>query len=378
MMGKKIGIYTHPLISNYGGILQNYALQQVLIKEGFDPVTIDRVPTISNLKCFLGKVKQKIFKHHSSKILYRNQIESIIKESQRFIDKNIARIKLVNPNDNELYSSIVANDIASIIVGSDQVWRPSINNGAKYAFLGFVPKESNIDKIAYAASFGTSKWEFSSEDTVIAKNLIKDFKTISVREESGVNLCQEYLNTTAQVVLDPALLLDREDYLKVCNNERRIDKGNIFTYILDRNKVKDNIVQEVSSVFNKPIFENQPRFSQEENWHKKFSVEDFKFPSIEGWLDSFEKASFIVTDSFHGTVFSIIFNKQFIAIGNKERGLARFESLLKLFGLEDRLVVDYNESSMAILNKQIDFRAVNEKRNLLKKESVEFLLNSLK
>ncbi|MDX4975384.1 polysaccharide pyruvyl transferase family protein [Myroides odoratimimus] len=375
---KVVGIYTHPLISNYGGILQNYALQQVLIKEGFNPITIDRVPTISNLKCFLGKVKQKIFKHHSSKILYRNQIELIIKESQRFIDKNISRIKLVNPNDSELYSSIVANDIASIIVGSDQVWRPSINNGAKYAFLGFVPKESNIDKIAYAASFGTSKWEFSSEDTVIAKNLIKDFKTISVREESGVNLCQEYLDSRAQVVLDPALLLDREDYLKVCNNERRIDKGKIFTYILDRNKVKDNIVQEVSSVFNKPIFENQPRFSQEENWHKNFSVEDFKFPSIEGWLDSFEKASFVVTDSFHGTVFSIIFNKQFIAIGNKERGLARFESLLKLFGLEDRLVVDYNESNMAILNKQIDFEAVNEKRNLLKKESVEFLLNSLK
>lgn len=102
-----------------------------------------------------------------------------------------------------------------------------------------------------------------------------------------------------------------------------------------------------------------------------------RYPSVESWLQAFLGAGFVVTDSFHGTVFSILFNKPFIAIGNSGRGMARFESLLSQFGLEERLVKSPGEVSPALLQSQINWDSVNQKRKALAEEGQAFLKSQL-
>ena len=102
-----------------------------------------------------------------------------------------------------------------VVIGSDQTWRPSISADIYNFFLDFLQDENQIKKIAYATSFGTDQWEFSEEQEKRCKQLVKQFDAVSVREESGISLCQQFLDVDAEHVLDPTLLLKQEDYLKI-------------------------------------------------------------------------------------------------------------------------------------------------------------------
>lgn len=366
----KIGILTHELHNNYGGTLQNYALQQALKKLGHEPVTMDyksmppakqKVRSIikRTILRYIFRKKIRIFVHPS-----KEQAKQISQHTRGFVDKYINTTSRVYLNQIATFK----NDFDAVIVGSDQVWRPNyLHKNIDEMFLKSFP--NSIPKIAYAASFGVDYWEFTDEQTRICKELAQYFKAISVREASGVSLCKKYLNVDAVHVLDPTMLLNKEDYIKLIEQEKTPSPGTgIMTYVLDKSPEKDAIIQAVSQQLRLPSFSVMPQSS----FANSTCIEDCVYPPITSWLRGFMDADFVVTDSFHGTVFAIIFNKPFISIGNKARGLDRFTSLLETFHLENRLITSFKEFSDDLVTS-FTFSTVNQIRNEKKEKAYSFL-----
>lgn len=329
MTSMKIGIITLPLHTNYGGILQAYALQTTLEQMGHQ-VEILEEPLVykhASLNRYIRRVlkkcvgKRSIINYEGFMRKWQPRVAANINQ---FINTYIHR-RIVN------FDSLSDGEYDAFVVGSDQVWRPSYNHHIKNAFLGFAENWKNVKRIAYAASFGVDNWEFTEEQTDECKKLIQKFDFVSVREDSAVNLCKEQLGIIATHVLDPTMLLSVDNYQKLIGELKISDKPYLFSYLLDESEEKINILKDICNKLNLPV-----RKIKLENDISKIPMSRLKsliYPSIQEWLASFAQADFVVTDSFHGTVFSIIFNKPFVVLPNKGRGVSRFESLLKTVGL---------------------------------------------
>lgn len=371
-MKKKIAILTQPLGRNYGGLIQNYALQIVLKNMGFDPLTINRVEKPkSSFREKLGILKNETINKIKGSYIYNYSIkdkEYINQNLIRFISGNINITKNIISTES-LKNQFKNQSFYAVIVGSDQAWRPRYSPNIYNYFLDFLESDKKIKKIAYASSFGTEDWEYTDEQHIICKRLIKSFDNISVREDSAVNTCENKFNVRATHVLDPTLLIDKETYLSIFEGLNLDSKSGVFNYQLDNNESSQKFISDLSNNMNLKVFNINGDSLKKNNETK---------PSVESWLKSFYDADFVVTDSFHGTVFSIIFNKPFYAIQNEERGSSRFLSLLKLFDLEDRLITDIKLFNFEDLDNDIDYEIVNKKLSLLREESISFLRNSLK
>lgn len=313
----KIGIVTQPLLNNYGGIIQNYALQKVLVDLGHNPVTFDirykPVPWwiyllswLKSLLCLFIPGKRRPF----AKV---KPVEKRLGAFEEFIGRYISTT--VPVTDMSSHPDLT-RDIDAFVVGSDQVWRPKYAPNLGDVFLRFV-KTSGVRRISYAASFGVDHWEYSPKQTKFCSALAKRFNAVSVREESGVRLCKENLGVDATWVLDPTLLLKKEDYFDLCKDVPVASERILAAYVLN---MDDSILGLCKSM------------AQERDLELKvFSADAKANLSIPEWLAVFRDASYVVTDSFHGTVFSIIFGKEFKCLYNESRGSARFESLLNLY-----------------------------------------------
>lgn len=373
----KIAILTQPLGKNYGGIIQAYALQQVLIELGHEPTTVNRFSKIPLYIKALMPAKPLIYKVLGRKYyknLSKEQEAYVYGDMKSFISNYMSFSKpILNTKDLKRYFKKGKFDIA--VVGSDQVWRPKYSPDIYNYFGDFLGNKKQI--ISYAASFGVDNWEFTKKQTDTCKKLVKKFKAVSVRESSAIDLCHQYLGADAELVLDPALLLRKDDYQKVISSCKGIKKNSgILTYILDRNETKTEIVSYVKHKLKKETFSAQPKRLLDDTSSK--NIEDYKYPPVEQWLSSFKDADFIVTDSFHGTAFSVIFNKPFIAIGNAERGLSRFKSILGLLGLEERLILDTDTDKIdTLINQEIDWSNVNSVLSDYKEKSKSFLRKAL-
>lgn len=345
----RIGIYTQPLHSNYGGLLQAWALQNVLRRMGHDVVTFQPdmrmrlswkralvVYPLRFVRYILGKSDVVRYEHAY------NEIQCVTTAKTRgFVEGNI------NYRKYRKISALREKDYDMIIVGSDQVWRPCYNNSfynsIENSFLDFA-QSWNIKRIAYAASFGTDEWEFTEEETKKCAALAKLFDAVSVREMSGIGLCRDKLGVDAVHVLDPTLLLDREDYVSLIEKNGRTirPKGQLMCYILDETKEKKDLIALIADTKNLIPFRANARIDD-----ATATLSEKVQPPVEQWLRDFQEAEFVVTDSFHACVFSIIFNKPFVVVGNKKRGMSRFQSLLETFGLKDHLLFsidDYKSS----------------------------------
>ncbi len=354
----KIGILTQPLHTNYGGILQNYALQKALKNMGHEVWTIDRDFYVPGYRKFASIVKRmllNLFNRNAPIRVWPNKKEEeiITQYIRAFIKSNIQSTEKIT-STKQLTRLHQKYTFDAYVVGSDQVWRPKYSPCLTNYFLDFVEDDHEIIKIAYAASFGVDEWEFTQEQTKECARLAKQFHAISVREDSAIGLCKKYLGVDAVHLLDPTLLLNKEDYLSLISNVSTTpSKGNLFVYILDKDENKTNIVNEVAKHKNLTPFELLA---------KQFLIEASKSeikkcicPPIEQWLRAFVDAEFIITDSFHGTIFSIIFEKPFLVISNKKRGKSRFNSLLKMFQLEERMINENDEFNFSILDKKINY-----------------------
>lgn len=360
----KIGIVTQPLAANYGGILQNYALQSVLLKMGHEPVTL-RIGKKTYKKYFKQLVICIILKILGR----RNTIPETpyrFKKRQAGIEEFIIKNISTTPIKNWFHADdIIKNNIDSIIVGSDQVWRPNYNANIEDMFLSFA-KNIDIPKIAYAASFGVEDWIFNKEQTINCIELLKHFKSVSVREESGLILCKEFLKRhDTKWVSDPTMLLDKKDYLSLCESVPQYSEKYLFAYILDENRdVMKYIQYKASNLGLKVVL-----LSAGDNANSN--------DTVELWLAKFRDASYVVTDSFHGTVYSLIFQKDFNTVINYSRGVARFNSLISLFDIKERFVDFSKNSTISYNNEEIDWGDINFKLDKFRQSSMNFLYESL-
>lgn len=377
----KIGILTLPLHTNYGGILQAYALQTVLERMGHEVYEVEKkrdwlptYPPLWKLPLSFGKriLIKYVLRRKGARIFrerYDTKVYPLLRQhTQRFINRYIHQYKVDQLSE-------LKGKFDAFVCGSDQVWRYIYNDSFEYdsanVYLKFLGDEP-CKRIAYAASFGTEEWEYPEDVTAECKKWIQKFDAVSVRESSGTKLCATYFDVAAKHVLDPTMLLTSEDYMSLV---KRADvpenNGNMFCYILDESREKSNVVIRIKdSLHLKPFFMNADCGRYTDELEKRIQ------PPVEAWLRAFNDSEFVVTDSFHACVFSILFHKQFVVIGNPSRGLARIHSLLSIFGLQDRLVSTQSQNIENL--PPIDYAKVDTVLNQWRSDSMQFLTSNLK
>lgn len=371
----KLAILTQPLKNNYGCLLQAYSLQYVLRSLGCEPVTLDIALRDSNNHFwYLARsVRNFILRCFGKKVPFLPTPEQYIrisKNNKKFIEDNITVSDRIT---NRKQLNAIVTEFDGYIVGSDQVWRPCYSTDILLYYLDFIESMNSVKKIAYAASFGVEEWELSAQFTPRCASLAQKFDRVSVREDSGVRLCNNYLGVDALHVLDPVMLLSEESFVKLLDRESNSD-GNLMVYVLDDSEQKRDLVKRVADIHGLKPFSVGPK--------KRFEdigvfSDDCVIPPLGKWLKGFKDSHFVVTDSFHGTVLAILFNKPFIVIGNDKRGMTRFKSLLKLFKLEDRLLNCENKISDRLIVDKINFTEVNSKVEIERRKSIHFIKEAL-
>ena len=368
----RIGILTLPLHTNYGGILQAYALQTTLERMGHKVFLIEKRREPLKLPLWKAPLSygKRIFKNiigHPFPVFYEQKVNRempIVRQyTDKFIDKYIKR-RIIDD-----YVDVSEIDFDAIIVGSDQIWRPKYFPNIETAYLDFT-KDWNIKRIAYAASFGTDEWEYTPKQTKECGRLLQNFNSVSVREKSGIDLCRERFHLKVTHVLDPTMLLEASDYVKLFEAAKTPKSpGTLLNYILDETSEKTALIEKIAKDRGLVPFRVN---SNVENIN--VPLQERIQPPVEQWLRGFHDAELVVTDSFHACVFSILFKKTFIVIGNVERGLSRFSSLLSMFGLEDRLI---SNSSSSDVTTDISWSDVIALLDHNRNESRDFLSNKL-
>ena len=363
----KIGIITMPLCANYGGTLQNWALQQVLKRMGHEPITL-RFPVMYQ-GMSSAHYWTKVFPLQAARYIYHKfrggkyempltigPWKKSVRGMERFVDEHINVTEYL-PNLN--MDDVRRYGVEVLVVGSDQIWRPVMYDAVKYYFLGFTG-DSDILRIAYAPSVALEVWPYKPEVTVQLRELIMKFSAISVREKSSVQLVRDNLGVDAQWVLDPTMLLDKEDYLELCKDVPRIEESFVFAYILDMTDEKRKMAEQTA---------RQKGCVVKYLSSDKVKEED----TIEKWLANFRDAKYIITDSYHGTVFSLIFHKEFYCFYNNYRGNARMDSLKEISGLDDR----FGSQVVEECGKAIAYDEVEKRIEEMREKSEVFLANSL-
>lgn len=369
----RIGIVTMTLRYNYGGILQAWALQNILTQLGHDAYVFDFVvrkyPPLWKMPLLYGYRLLLNLEGHKFPIFfekkYYNEDKVLRQNVRKFIDRNIKLLPCNSLRD------IKQGDFDAFVVGSDQVWRPEYFLGRhnKDAFLAFT-NGWNVKRISYAASFGKDDISWPKRRINECSKCLKKFDAVSVREDSGVKICREKFGVDAVHVLDPTLLHSKEEYIKLIQTaDTPKSPGNLHCYILDETDDKTKLIDVISKQRGLTPF----RVNSKVESHN-VKLEERVQPPVEKWLRAFYDSDFVVTDSFHACVFSLIFNKQFVVYANKDRGLTRYFSLLKPLGLENRII--YSAADYSDL-EEIDYEIINKKIQTMRNESMDFIKRAL-
>ena len=353
----KIGILTFQWASNknFGASLQSFACKNLI-----DKVLNEKNIKIINFIPVREKIKRKILNYFTAKD-FKNYNNKFLNLTEEIFEKKDLK------NLNERFDTFV--------VGSDQVWRTIwLKEKSLHYFFDFVNDDKK--KIAYAASFGVDYWEGDEKLTEEIKPLIKRFDHISVREESGIDICKNTFGIdNAVCVLDPTLMISKEDYQPILDDwqdKSHLKKKYIAHMLLDDTaelkKESQNIADYLKADINYIKGKSFKILGKDITFYNKVSQ----------WLTYLKDAELIITDSFHCTVFSIIFHKKFVVVANKARGVARLETLLGKVGLQDRFFTDIKDvMKSGILDKEIDYNEVDKKLEVHRKYSIDFLKRTL-
>lgn len=363
-MTQRIGLLTLPLHSNYGGIIQIAALSAFVRALGLQPVLLRKEHQKASWKRMIIEVLKRLPGQNIAN--YRNQNLKLERHAA-FMKAFLPQQSRVSRSPADLRKECDRLGLDAVVVGSDQVWRLDyIDDGAYDAyFLSFLVG-SPIRRVSYAASFGTDRWPDETKVDDVSR-LLAGFQAVSVREDSGRMLCAERFGRSDAVhVLDPTLLVDRsfhEEVIETLAPGRA--EGGLYAYVLDRSSAKRDIIDAVGRAEGLSAI----TLAEPEN-------DLAGYVNLGEWVRRFRDADFVVTDSYHGMIFSIIFEKQFVAIGNAGRGLTRFKSLLDQLGLEDRLVEAGSERAQ-LSGARIDYDRVNRRIVELRMKSRAFLCDAL-
>lgn len=384
-MNKKVAIVSCFWVKNYGSVLQAYATQYKISKLGIDNETINYDCTltgIDKLKFRLVCMRLKSmwiakFESIKRKLIYRNR-DLINNENVRkkcfdnFIQKNFI-LSHKYKDIRELKSK--CNSYSTFIVGSDQLWLP-LNVIIDYYTLNFVP--DNINKIAYATSFGVSKTPKFLRKRYI--HFIKRINYISVRELSGQKIVLDLINRNVPVVCDPTLMLNASDWLTIQKVEPIIKEKYIFCYFLGKNKKHRDFAKRFKDFLGVKIvalIHLDHYVASDETFADitPYDVDPGDF------INLIRHAQYVLTDSFHGTIFSIINHKNFFVFNRfsskqKYSTNSRIDSLLTITNLMDRRL-EGDENPQTLTEKCINYTDVDTAIGKLRKTTDEFLKKSL-
>lgn len=327
-----IGIVGIWFFENYGAILTAYALYKLLETMGYTSILIDSSGLVNN-------------EHLNDPHIL----------SRRFMRRFKAPITSIKRSKQEL--SILNSLIDNFVLASDQLWHYPKPYGKTF-FLDFVRDDKR--KVAIATSFGDGYIDPKSEWNE-AKFHMQRLDRISVREDTGVDICRKIFGVKAEHILDPVFLCDISEYEKVIEKSKvSHKKPYLLSYILDTTPEKEEAVKTVAEKMGLELF----NISDGDVLRKKDQAQ--KDIEVEDWLYYFKNAEAVITDSFHGTCFSMIFHKPFISIVNQARGTSRFTSLLKMFDMKNRLFFDAQDIVPNI--KYLKTFEVNRFKNILEKQ----------
>lgn len=343
---------------NYGNKLQNYALTYFLKKNN-----IDYSSMISNKTKFNFGLETKILIKRVIELKLQNYILDY-KKKKKFNDFNK---KYLNPNYDFVKNKISSDDFDYFIVGSDQVWNDNWFDGyrEKLFLLTFVEDKK---KICYAPSFGVSnisaKWE-----NYFKEYLIK-FKNISVREQEGAAIVKRLINKDVEVLIDPTLLLTREEWRAISKpvhfKKKNLKKRYILKYFLGSQQ-EDNVkkIDQLAKKYDLSVIELMD-----------YSFSDVYQAGPEEFINLIDNAELVCTDSFHACVFSLIFDKPFVVFDRDGTGAgmnSRIDTLLNKFDVEKKTQTSLLESTIF----EYDYTEFNKRISDERKKSVYYLKKSL-
>lgn len=350
----KIGILTFQRAYNYGAVLQAYALQRAISKLGADSEIIDYINSSTQEKI-------KLFRYNS-KYSLKNNILKFFKDfyrvgKQRKFNYFLKTYTVLSFKPFYTFDEMVELDkqdvYDSYIVGSDQVWNIGNNGGDKTFLLAFV--KNNKKRNSYAASFGSCK--LNKEQTELYAKELSHFNIITVREENALDSFPFLIENDAHVVLDPTLLLDKEDYLKIIS-KRLVKRRYAFLYTVPKADRLRSFAKEYCKKNGLILIDI------------KKSYKAFVESAPEDFLSFIANAEMVFTNSFHGTAFSIIMERQFITeVNSPKTKNVRSYDLLKLLGLLNR---DMNDDFFNAEQK-IDYFTVRDRLKLVKENSYLYL-----
>lgn len=302
--------------NNYGAILTAYALQQYFKERKLD----------YRLLNFVSK---------------KNKVTKSTKELKKFINKHLV---LTHP----IYKYSELQDLNYItdnfVVGSDQVFRDHCIRKYKELFT-LCYTDFSKKRVAFSASFGKDSFDMDNIDKYIISKYLKRFDSISVREESGVKFSKELFDVDAKHIIDPVFLVNKDAFAKLVDTNMEKYKDKIVYYVLDSSKKIQEKLKNLSADLDTEIVNIT---------YQPLTIEEF--------LSAIYNCKYLITDSFHGSCFAILFHKNFLGLKNEDRGAARFNSLIKTFNLNNCFVgKSYEITAENVKKVNIDWQDV-EKR----------------
>ncbi len=363
----KVSIITLHRVFNYGSVLQAYATQKVFENAGCDVNIIDYITEQrTNKRLFFNIppfIKDDII--HRTVYLCGKDLSVLLKKITfgSFLRKNVHLTKKYITQD-DLIKDPPKADV--YVTGSDQTWNSQYNEGIdKGFFLEFAPEDKK--KISFAASFGKS--ELDSAEVQLTKQYLSKYHAISVREDTAQSIV-ESMGLSAMCMIDPTLQLNKEEWVQIAS--KRLVKEKYLILMLLYNE--DNGATELA----RRIADKKGLKLVKISWElKKPALVDqlMTHRSPQDFLSLFYHAEFVVTNSFHGTAFSINLEKQFLVVPRNEFN-SRIESILRFTGLDDRLVSEENDP-MKKTEEPIDYVPVNEVLQQERKRAMEFIKNNI-
>lgn len=387
-MAKKVGIVSCYFKNNYGSMLQAYATKKILdnnnipnetinvdnnidFKKGKKKYYLSQITNFNFIKSKFGMIKlkldKKIVKGLGKNISIRN---NKYKEFRREfnLSKSVTTYAELNKMAKEKYTDV--------LVGSDQLWLP-VNVVADYYTLNWVPDE--VNKISYATSFGVSSIPSKYNEKYI--HFLKRINHLSIREDSGVKLAKEIAGVDGKLVCDPTLLLTKEEWEKEASKENKYKEKYILCYFLGSNIEHRKFAERLKEKTGLKIVSLNHADEYVKYSDKFCDYAPFDIGPRE-WINLVENAEYILTDSFHGTVFSLLFNRNFFCFRRynaKAKGStnSRLDSLLKIAEVSNERILSGLEDVNDVLKYKIDFKKVNKNLDKFREESKKWLLKSI-
>ena len=369
MKSKKIAILNMMYDNNYGGNLQRFAMVTLLQRMGYEVVYLYIRSAWKEEWMRNGSFVKRVYRFLRQVVAHlahpkkepwlgwekeSQWYKDICAITEPFLERYVTHTVSIQSHK-QLEKVFVNGNYDAVIAGSDQIWRKKYveRYGLGTWFLDFVPVDYKGKRVIYGASFGVDEKEYTKEDATRMREFYEKLDAVSVREQEGLHLLDEYgwHNPRAQVVLDPTLLLTREDYDKIIDStDTEPGEGDMFCYVLDES---EDVMAQIN------------RIAKEQHlkpFVRTIYGETNKEP-VEQWLRYIRDAKFVYTDSYHGFLFSLIFNKPYYIAINHNRGASRFKTVM------DNLNIEYD--------KEPQWSEVNKKLETLRKVSIDYLTHSL-